>query len=68
VGARCRGEKAAAEAIHWLCASGILEDTGEVKKPRRDQSRMAAREKFGRGEHALVVDPEHVGSSGILEG
>jgi hypothetical protein len=56
VGARRKGEKAAAEAIRWLCASGILENmydpmtrTGEVKKPRRDPNRMAARERFGRG-------------------
>jgi hypothetical protein len=48
VGARRKGEKAAAEAIRWLCTSGILEDTGEVKLPRRKPQRMAAREKFGR--------------------
>jgi hypothetical protein len=50
VGARRSGEKAAAQAIRWLCSSGILEDTGEVKKPRRSQNRMAAREKFGGSE------------------
>lgn len=50
VGARCTGEKAAAQAIRWLCSSGILEDTREVKRPRRRQNRMAAREKFGQGE------------------
>jgi hypothetical protein len=57
VGARCTGEKAAAQAIRWLCTSGILENmydprtrTGEVKKPRRRPNRMAAREKFQRGE------------------
>lgn len=50
VGARCTGEKAAAAALRWLCSSGILEDTRKVKKPRRNQNRMAAREKFGRGE------------------
>jgi hypothetical protein len=50
VGARCTGEKAAAEALRWLCASGVLEETGEVKKPRRRPGRAAAREKFGHGE------------------
>lgn len=46
VGAHRKGEKAAAEAIRWLCASGIIEDTGEIKLPRRDPKRTAAREKF----------------------
>ena len=46
VGARCMGEKAAREAINYLCANGILEDTGEVKKPRQRPNRIAAREKF----------------------
>lgn len=45
VGARETGEKAAAEAIRFLCASGLLEDTGEVKRPRRRAQRIAAREK-----------------------
>lgn len=59
VGARCAGEKAAAQALRWLCESGVLENlydpatrTGEVKKPRRSPSRAAAREKFGRGEES----------------
>ena len=52
VGARCTGEKAAAKAIRWLCESGLLENTGEVEKPRRRANREAAREKFGRGEGA----------------
>ena len=52
VGARCTGEKAAALALRWLCESGVIEDTGEVKKPRRRANRMAAREKFGRGDDA----------------
>jgi hypothetical protein len=50
VGARCTGEKTAAAALRWLCSSGILEDTGEVKKPRHRVKRAAAREKFQRGE------------------
>jgi hypothetical protein len=50
VGARCTGEKAAAQALRWLCSAGILEDRREVKKPRRRPNRMAAREKFQRGE------------------
>jgi hypothetical protein len=50
VGARCTGEKAADAAIRWLCRSGLLEDTGEVKKPKRRPTRAAAREKFQRGE------------------
>jgi hypothetical protein len=52
VGARCSGEKAAAQAIRWLCSTGIIEDTGEVKKPRQRPNRIAAREKFGRVEDA----------------
>ena len=52
VGARCQGEKAAAKALRWLCENGLLENTGEVKKPRRRENREAAREKFGRGEGA----------------
>jgi len=50
VGARKKGERAAAEAISWLVASELLEDTGEVKLPHRRPERLAAREKFGHGE------------------
>jgi hypothetical protein len=52
VGGANSGEKAAAKALRWLCASGVLEDTGEVKKPRRRHNRAAAREKFFHGEGA----------------
>jgi hypothetical protein len=52
VGAHCSGEKAAVGALRWLCASGVLEDTGEVKKPRRRPNRAAAREKFCHGDGA----------------
>jgi hypothetical protein len=45
-GARKSGEKAARGALRFLVASGILEDTREIKRPRRRPQRMAAREKF----------------------
>lgn len=61
VGARCSGEKAAAAAIRWLCTSRLLEDTDEVKKPRRRQNRMAAREKFA---PATQETDRHCSSSG----
>jgi hypothetical protein len=49
VGADCSGEKAAVAALRCLCASGVLEDTSEVN-PRRRLNRIAAREKFQRGD------------------
>jgi hypothetical protein len=49
VGAPRKGEKAASEAIAWWQEAGILEDTGETKKPKASPSRAAAREHFGRG-------------------
>jgi hypothetical protein len=50
VGVRRCGEKAATEAISFLCRGGILEDTAEVKLPRRRPARLAAREKFAPGD------------------
>jgi len=58
VGAECSGEKAAVKALRWLCASGVIEDTREVKKPRRRPDRAAAREKFQRGGDADTREKE----------
>jgi hypothetical protein len=48
VNARRRGEKAAAEAIEWWQAFGLIADTGKVKKPRMRPERLAARAHFGK--------------------
>ena len=66
VGARRQGEKAAREAINYLRTSGVLEDTGEVKKPRQRPNRVAARQKFGRTEKVFngVGDFELGGEEG----
>jgi hypothetical protein len=43
---RKSGEKFAAEVIEMVQRLGILEDTGRVMKPRRDDQELAAAEKF----------------------
>jgi hypothetical protein len=46
VGARKRGEKAAAAAISFLERRELIVDTGETKKPRRPGGSVAQAEKF----------------------
>jgi hypothetical protein len=48
IGAHKRGEKAARRAIAFLCESGVLEDTGQVMKPKRSVQAVARAEKFQR--------------------